>query len=360
MFGLFCKKQDRQATVNSTEFVLTVKAGENLLGAGLQAGLPWPHDCRVGSCGTCRCILKKGKIKRTSDYTYVLTGEQLDAGMILACQAELKSDIEVEVELDEAAPAISTRTFPGKISRITNLTHDIVEMVINCEGLEHAGKAGQYAEIAIPNIKVPRSYSFAKAPSNEALNELSFYVRKVPGGEFTEWLFANDRSQSSVEVSLPYGAFYRRDEKTPMICIAGGSGMSAIKAVLEQAAIDKVERDALYLFGARTQEDLYCLDEMQEIKGSWNKDFNFEYASVLNLEPEDSDWQGPRGFVTEYLKEAYIEKSIFDMKNCQGYLCGPPPMIDAAVEMLKGEGMSDNQIFFDKFLDASSMPKGRG
>ena len=41
--------------------------------------------------------------------------------------------------------------------------------------------------------------------------------------------------------------------------------MSAIKAVLEQAAIDKVERDALYLFGARTQEDLYCLDEMQEL-----------------------------------------------------------------------------------------------
>ena len=158
--------------------------------------------------GTCQCILKKGKIKRTSDYTYVLTGDQLDAGMILACQAQLKSDIEVEVELDDSAPSVSTQTLPGAISRITNLTHDIVEMVINCEGLEHAGQAGQYAEIAIPSIKTPRSYSFAKAPSNEARNELSFYVRKVPGGEFTEWLFEDDRSESPVEVSLPYGAFY--------------------------------------------------------------------------------------------------------------------------------------------------------
>ena len=51
-----------------------------------------------------------------------------------------------------------------------------------------------------------------------------------------------------------------------MVCIAGGSGMSAVKAVLEQAAIDQVQRDAVFLFGARTQEDIYCQAELEEIQ----------------------------------------------------------------------------------------------
>ena len=99
MFNLF-KKKDWQAKINS-EHTLAVKAGNNLLASGLAAGLNWPHDCRVGSCGTCRCYLRKGKIKELNDFSYVLTPEELDKGMILACQTALKSDIEVDVELAE-------------------------------------------------------------------------------------------------------------------------------------------------------------------------------------------------------------------------------------------------------------------
>ena len=135
--------------------------------------------------------------------------------------------------------------------------------------------------------------------------------------------------------------------------------MSAIKAVLEQAVIDQVARDALFLFGARTQQDLYRREAMQELAAQWNPNHTFEYVEVLNMEPEDSDWSGARGLVTDYLKQAYVEPKTFDMTTCQGYLCGPPPMIDAAVEVLKAEGMSGDEIFFDKFLDASSMPGGR-
>ena len=104
MFGLFKKKPTSfKATISSTGQTFEVPGKINLLQAALNAGIKWPHDCRVGSCGTCRCHLKEGKVKELQDFSYVLDGEQLKAGMILACQSQLKSDVVVEVDFDQGA-----------------------------------------------------------------------------------------------------------------------------------------------------------------------------------------------------------------------------------------------------------------
>ena len=360
MFGLFGnKKKDYQANVNSGTAEITVKAGDNLLKAGLEAGLGWPHDCRVGSCGTCKCVLKSGKIKALTDFTYVLDGDQLKAGTILACQSVLRSDIEVEVELDESAATEIIR-LDGSITKINDLTHDIKEIVVKCSGdFNRDMMAGQYAEISVEGISTPRSYSFAKAPQNENDGEFSFYIRHVPGGEFTDWLFAEDRSGTAVALSAPYGQFYHRPMNSQMVCIAGGSGMSAIKALLEECVSNQTERNCIYLFGARAQQDLYCAEDMQRIKEQWHKDYTFDYVPVLSEEPEGSGWTGPTGFVTTHFQEKYVDTGALDLSNAQGYLCGPPPMIDAGVESLKSAGISEESIYFDKFLDASSIPGGR-
>lgn len=100
MFGLG-KKKDFKATILNTGETFEVKGGINLLQAALNAGIKWPHDCRVGSCGACRTTLKSGKIKPLNDFSYVLDGEQLKNGMVLACQSRLTSDIEVEVNFDQ-------------------------------------------------------------------------------------------------------------------------------------------------------------------------------------------------------------------------------------------------------------------
>ncbi len=104
MFGLFKKKKKVfQAKIASTGQVFTVPAGMNLLQAALNEGIEWPHDCRVGSCGTCRCTLKEGEIKELNDFSYVLDEQQMDGGMILGCQASLESDIVVEVDFKQGA-----------------------------------------------------------------------------------------------------------------------------------------------------------------------------------------------------------------------------------------------------------------
>ena len=360
MFGLFGnKKKDFTATINGGEATITVKSGDNLLKAGLEAGLAWPHDCRVGSCGTCKCVIKKGKIKALTDFSYVLDGDQLKAGTALACQTILKSDVEVEVEMSDV-PVAELLQLDGVISTVTDLTHDIKELTVKVDtDFKRDMMAGQYAEITVADIKGARSYSFAKAPRNEVDGEFSFYIRKVPGGEFTEWLFAQDRVGTKVSLGAPYGQFYHRPADSQMVCMAGGSGMSAVKAILEECVLDQVERNCIFLFGAQTEKDLYCDEEMQHIKNQWHKDYQFEYVTVLSADEEGSGWSGPTGFVTDYFKEAYIDTSAFNLKDAQGYLCGPPPMIDAAIEMLKSGGIAEESIYYDKFLDASSIPGGR-
>jgi xylene monooxygenase electron transfer component len=355
MFGLF-KKQARLATINPAGSTLTVEPGKKLLEAALEAGLDWPHDCRVGSCGTCKCYLKSGKIKPLRDFVYTLEVDDINAGAILACQSLLKSDITVEITLksDEIC-ASSIEHHQGVISNITSLTHDILAVTINTPDTPFkAAMAGQYAELKIDGVRLPRSYSFARPPDVGSSNEVQFYIRHVPGGEFTDWLFGDDRNGSAVEVSGPYGNFHQRESAHPMICVAGGSGLAPIRALIESGIRKKLKRDIVVLFGARTQADLYCIEDLQALGDSWNR--NFQLIPVLSEEPDGDSWSGARGFVTEELERVVSANTII-AGDCQAYLCGPPPMIDAAIAVLTQHAMPQTNIFFDKFEDASTLAR---
>ena len=100
----------------------------------------------------------------------------------------------------------------------------------------------------------------------------------------------------------------------------------------------------------RTQNELYCLEEIDRIEKHYKS--RFEFQPILSEEPEDSDWTGLCGLVTEFIAVASN-----DLIDSQVYLGGPPPMIDSAIEVLTTKGVSNGQIFFDKFLDASHSPR---
>ncbi len=355
MFGFFKnKKQDLIAKVNGSE-MLTVKAGDNLLKTALEADLAWPHDCRVGSCGQCKCRLVEGKIKPLADFSYVLDGDDLQNGYILACQTQLKTEIEVEVELLSESERQHHWETDAVISQIRDLTHDIKEIAVKIDDPsvtnidELLYKAGQYADLKIPELSEGRSYSFASAPTL-GQDEFLFYIRKVPGGEFTEWLFKEDRTGQSLTMSGPYGHFGLADDIQTMNCVAGGSGMSAIISVIEGALEAGQKRDVRFIFGARTQKDLYCNKEIEKLAADWQAKGlgNFEYVPCLSEEPEDSDWQGSRGLCTEFIVDE--ESGLAG----QAYLCGPPGMIDAAISVFEQNGIGSDATYFDKFLDKSN------
>ncbi len=329
--------------------MLTVRGGERLLDAALGAGLAWPYDCRVGSCGTCRCVLRAGAIKPLTDFSYTLEQADIAAGAILACQTRLKSDIEVEVVLGDAAAAIETAS--GRIARVTPLTHDIVELEVSVERpIFAAACAGQYAEIGVDGIDGRRSYSFARRPDPNGARALHFAIRHVPGGAFTDWLFGADRVGSALDVAGPYGDFRLRPAAAQAVFVAGGSGLAPIVALLEEGvAAGRAEPCQVY-FGARTQADLYYLERLAELGRRWRGPF--ELRPVLSAEPADSDWRGLRGLVSDAL-------GGIDGAATVAYLCGPPPMVDAGIAALAEAGVPSDAVFHDKFLDASTQPGGR-
>jgi len=357
MFG-FLKKNKGPFTAKimplGKSITVMGESSQNLLKVALENGINWPHNCRVGSCGTCRCKLVSGQIKPLNDFSYVLTGEELDDGYILACQTMLRSDIEVEVKLeDQPSGRAAIRKLMGKIARATELTHDILDVGIELDGTLNDYLPGQYAEITVPGvIEQPRSYSFSRAPSHEKPNEVSFFIRRVPNGELTEWLNAENRVGHRVTLEGPHGTFYLRDAKGPILLVAGGSGLAPIRALLQQIEEEGLENDITLIFGARTQKDLYCLDEIEKLAA--NVKGKFKFLPVLSIEKPGNGWAGATGHCPDA-----ITAEMFDPSSSNVYLCGPPVMIDAAVARLKSMGLEDSHIFFDKFLDASSMPGGR-
>ena len=98
---LVTKNKVHKVTIANTGETFEVEGKINLLQAAVNAGIKWPCDCKVGSCGTCRAVLKEGKVKELTDFAYTLDGEMLDNGYILACQSQLKSDIVVEVDFNQ-------------------------------------------------------------------------------------------------------------------------------------------------------------------------------------------------------------------------------------------------------------------
>ena len=241
------------------------------------------------------------------------------------------------------------------VKSMENLTSDTFRLVVKCNdnALPFNSHAGQYATLKVDGLDKPRAYSFAKSPKSENKNEYTFFIRQVPGGEFSNWLDKN-RTGEKIIISAPLGYFKLDDSKDDMICIAGGSGMSAVNAIVEEAIHQKVKRNCYFFYGARTQKDLYLVDELSKISEHWDKDYKFEFIPVLSEEPEDSDWSGARGFVTDYFKDNYLEKGIVSADSCKAFFCGPPPMIDAGAKVLKEAGVSESSMSFDKFEDARS------
>lgn len=352
MFGLFKRgsKEPGTARIEPLGVEVTVPANQSVLQAALEAGVDFPHSCKVGTCMACRSRLREGKVKAIRDFSYVLSAEELKAGYILACQAKVAPGerIVLEVDIDSQRPHFPQLTCEGRITDQTALTHDIVELQVAVEQpLQYA--AGQYATLRPAHIERAREYSFAAAPTPGGDTALRFFIRKTPGGQFTGWLFEQSRVGETLEVTGPGGDFWLRVADAPLVLVAGGSGLAPVLSVLEDAARAGVKRDAVFLFGARTQQDLYQVEAIEAIAGRWAAGFRF--LPVLSHEPPDSDWTGARGLVTECLAAPHVP----DLAACHAYLCGPPPMIDAALAVLAAAGVADGHIHYDKFLDASNL-----
>lgn len=317
---------------------------DSILEAAFKAGLSLRYGCKHGGCGGCKAQLSQGDVEHNNHAT-AISEEEIDAGVALLCCAYAEEDIVINLEdyeESELTPEFPLRLYSAAVADIRPVTHDTVHLII--EGSELANykfKAGQYLEIKPPNsIDSWRSFSMANTPNEDGQIEL--IIKIIANGEFSNYLKDAAKVGDRIELRGPYGQFQLSETSADIIMVAGGSGMAPIIAMLNQLVAEKSSRNIRFFYGARGCKDLYFIDEINALGQQLN---SFEFIPVLSALDDEDDWQGETGFVTEVLA-----KHCDSLRGAEGYLCGPPPMIDAAVEVLKAKGMFNSRIKFDKFV----------
>jgi propane monooxygenase reductase component len=135
--------------------------------------------------------------------------------------------------------------------------------------------------------------------------------------------------------------FTLRKTERPIVFIGGGAGMAPILSLLRQMADSGSQRKAVYYYGARGPKDLFHLDELRELEQRLP---NFRFVPALSDIDDGEEWDGERGLITDVVAANEEELSEVD-----AYLCGPPPMVDAAIAMLDAKGVPESRVYYDKF-----------
>lgn len=184
--------------------------------------------------------------------------------------------------------------------------------------------AGQYVPVQVTRWpRLWRPYSIASAPRRGGLLEL--HVRAVPGGLVSNTLVYHSNIGDSVLLGAAEGTMTLADSERDLLCVAGGTGLAPIKAIIEQALAtplpDRARKITLFL-GARRRFDLYDVDDLQLLESA---------CPWLRVIPVLSDEPGYNG-LTGRLPDVVRGHGLFE--NAEAYVCGPAAMVSRTAALL--------------------------
>ena len=322
--------------------------GETILKAALRQGLFIRYGCKHGGCGTCKSRLIDGDIDEPPS-TFCLNQAEREDDWFLPCVSIPTDDCTIdissmEISEEEFLSGDQSGEYETRIEINEPLTKDIRRLrlrIVDEDGMKF--NAGQFANIQIPGTQLLRPYSMANSPKEK--NIMEFVIKVFPGGKFSQQLENGLKAGDNLQVHGPYGELRIRLSHRNIIMVAGGSGLAPLLSMLYQLAEKGNERPVQFFFGARTDDDLYYIKEIEAVQQHMPA---FEFIPVLS-ESWPGDWRGETGLVTEALSR-YKES----FKNYDAYLCGPPPMIDAATSLLVERGVRPRNVYFDAFYPATA------
>jgi propane monooxygenase reductase subunit len=329
---------------------IAVHEDETVLDAAFRQGVMLMHGCREGQCSACKSRLLDGDAEMEKYSTFALPEFERDEGYVLLCRCHPYSDLEIELlnyDEDLLRSEVRLQTVQTTVEAIEPLTHDIRRLVLKV--LDPAGlvfKAGQYVDIRLPGSTEHRSYSIANTPSTN--DRLEFMIKLYPGGRFSNLLESELSIGQRLEVTGPYGSCTLRETaNSDIICIGGGSGMAPLWSIVNDMAERGIQRKTTLYYAAKTQQDLFYLDRMQQLAERLP---GFRFVPVLSRTQPGGEWDGETGRITEVVDRTLAAGQT----TAQAYLCGPAPMIDAVLPVLARKGISEDRTFLDKFTPSGS------
>lgn len=335
-----------EISIAGTETSYPCPADDTVLRAALRAGLGFPYECNVGSCGNCRFELLSGAVEHERESPPGLTEKDRQKGnRFLGCQARALRDCTIKVRLlDHYRSLHPPKRTTARLTEMIEVTHDITEFrFVLADAVPFL--PGQYALFKLPGVTGNRAYSMCNISDDGA--EWHFLIKRVPNGAGSSYLFGPAAVGETFAVDGPYGmAYLREDAPRDILCLAGGSGLSPMISIARAAAASPAlaDRKVHFLYGGRAARDICGEPMLRELPG-FGVRVHFEACASR---PEDDPlnvWQGRSGLIHDATREIFGER----LKDFEIYFAGPPAMAKAVQLMLWEQKVPGDQIHFDQF-----------
>jgi len=363
------------------EHTLKVKAGGKLLGTLADHKIFISSACGGGgTCGQCKVTIRAGGGDVLPTEKTQLKRREIREGKRLSCQVPVKQDMRIEI----APEYFDVKRWECIVRSNRNVATFIKELVLELPpGEDVHFNAGGFIQIEAPvhrleyknflieeeyrsdwdrfnmwryrsivDEPVSRAYSMANYPEEKGIIMLNVRVAspppnqpEAPPGKMSSYVF-NLRPGDKVFITGPYGEFFIRETRSEMIFIGGGAGMAPLRSqIFDQLKRRKTMRKMSFWYGARSLRELFYRDEFEQLA---HDHANFTWHLALSDPQPRDNWTGYVGFIHQMLYEQYL-KNHSAPEDCEYYICGPPMMLAAAIQLLNDNGVERESIFFDDF-----------
>ena len=326
---------------------IEIEVGEEqtILRAAAEQGIMLMHGCKEGQCASCKSFILDGDDIELDKYsTFALPDYERDEGYTLLCRAHAYEDVTIELlnfDEDMIRSGLPIQQGLAEVVSKDAVTHDMRHLVLRLiDPAEIKFFPGQYMDISIPGTGSVRSFSMANTSSRDG-GLLEFIIKIYPDGQFSHFLAETLAEGDRLDLTGPFGVFTLREGDADLVFVGGGAGLAPILALLRTMAERGIERKAAFFYGARTRADLCFEAELHELE---RKMPNFRYLPALSEPAGIEGWDGETGLITDV-----VRRHASDLTGAHAYVCGPPPMVEAALPLLATLGVEEKRIYYDKF-----------
>ena len=356
-------------------------AGGKLLGSLSASGIFVSSACGGGgTCGQCRVTVKSGggDILPT-ELDHISKGEARE-GERLACQVSVKVDMDIELPEE----IFGVKKWECEVISNDNKATFIKELKMAIPNGEVVPfRAGGYIQIEAPahhvkysDYDIPeeyrgdwkhfgffdieskvdeetiRAYSMANCPEEAGIIMLNVRIAtppprnlSLPAGKMSSYIFSL-KAGDKVTISGPFGEFFARETDNEMVFVGGGAGMAPMRShIFDQLNRLNTDRKVSFWYGARSKREMFYVEDF-DMLAKENENFQWHVA-LSDPQPEDN-WEGYTGFIHNVILENYLADHEAP-EDCEYYMCGPPMMTSAVINMLKDLGVEDENILLDDF-----------
>ncbi len=363
------------------EKTITVPAGGKLLQTLSENEIFLASACGGGgTCAQCKCIVSEGGGSMLPTEESHFTRREAGEGWRLSCQTAVKQDMKIEVPEE----VFGVKQWECTVVSNPNVATFIKELTLELpEGESVDFRAGGYVQLECPphHVKysdfdveeeyrgdwerfgffklesvvketVIRAYSMANYPEEKGIVKFNIRIATpppgsegIPPGEMSSWVF-NLKPGDKVNVYGPFGEFFAKETDAEMVFIGGGAGMAPMRSHLfDQLKRIKTNRKISFWYGARSLREMFYEDEYDQLAA---ENDNFEWHVALSDPQPEDNWDGLTGFIHNVLYEEYL-KDHPAPEDCEYYMCGPPMMNAAVIQMLTDLGVEPDNILLDDF-----------